>query len=171
MITKGMPQPGVYTWCVEQPQFSGFYIPPASEYKLQESFSLPASVQNALRAICIAIWWLVFGLLFTSLIGVWKMPAEKFPLGVLSALLVACGLLTLLHISGLVPLAWERRGIEPEKIQHREGSYTPTLPATIASATRTTGITRRTYMRTGFCFISRMRVSRSSRNLGGEVIS
>lgn len=49
------------------------------------------------------------------------MPAEKFPLGVLSALLVACGLLTLLHISGLVPLAWERRGIEPEKIQHREG--------------------------------------------------
>lgn len=121
VITKGMPQPGVYTWCVEQPQFSGFYIPPASEYKLQESFSLPASVQNALRAICIAIWWLVFGLLFTSLIGVWKMPAEKFPLGVLSALLVACGLLTLLHISGLVPLAWERRGIEPEKIQHREG--------------------------------------------------
>jgi hypothetical protein len=29
--------------------------------------------------------------------------------------------LMLLHMSGLVPLAWERRTIEPEKIQHRGG--------------------------------------------------
>jgi hypothetical protein len=121
VLTKGIPQPGVYIWCVEVPQFPGFYIPPASEYQAKESFSLPASAQTAIRTIRSAGLWLVFGALFVSLIGVWKIPVEKLPLGLSSAVLIACGLLMLLHMSGLVPLAWERRTIEPEKIQHRDG--------------------------------------------------
>lgn len=120
-LTRGVPQPGVYTWCVEEPQFPGFYIAPAPGYEVQDSFSLPVSLQTAVRTIRAAGLWLLFGVLFVSWIGVWKIPVEKIPLGALSAILTACGLLMVLHMSGLIPLAWERRTVEPGKIQHRDG--------------------------------------------------
>lgn len=121
VITNGIPVPGVYTWCVEEPQFPGFYSPPAPEYKTYDSLSLPASTQATIRTIRSGGIWLIFGILFLSWFGVWRLPAAKMPLGFLSAALTACGGLMILHLTGLVPLAWERRVIEPEKIQHRDG--------------------------------------------------
>lgn len=121
VITKGIPQAGVYTWCVEKPQYPGFYTAPQPEYQVVDSGSLSASAQAFIRSLRLGGLWLVFGILYVSMIGFWKLPARKMPLSIVSAVLMACGLLMILHMTGLVPLAWERRIIEPEKIQHRDG--------------------------------------------------
>lgn len=121
VITKGIPAPGVYTWCVEEPQFPGFYTPPEPEYETRNPFSLPASTQAAIRTVRAGGIWLVFGVLYFLWIGILRLSAGKMPLGFLSAALIACGALMILHMTGLVPLAWERRVVEPEKIQHRDG--------------------------------------------------
>lgn len=121
VITKGIPKAGVYTWCVEEPQYPGFYTAPEPEYQVVDSGSLSASAQALIRSLRSGGLWLVFGTLYVSMIRFWKLPARKMPLGIVSAVFMACGLLMILHMTGLLPLAWERRIIEPEKIQHRDG--------------------------------------------------
>ena len=120
-ITKGIPEPGVYTWCVEEPQFPGFYTAPQTGYQTADSVSLPASAQAFIRMVRAAGVWLVFGILFVSLLGIWNLRADKLAVGILSAVLMAGGALMLLHMTGLLPLAWERRVVEPEKVQRRDG--------------------------------------------------
>ncbi len=121
VITKGIPKAGVYTWCVEEPQYPGFYTAPQPEYQVVDSGPLSASAQVFIRSLRSGGLWLVFGILFVSMIGFWRLSTRKMPLGIVSAVLMACGLLMILHMTGLVPLAWERRIIEPEKVQHRDG--------------------------------------------------
>ena len=121
VITKGIPSPGIYTWCVETPQYPNFFTAPETGYQAGVSDSLSASTQTDIQILRVTGLWLVFGVLYTALTGIWRLPVGKMPLGVLSAVLIACGMLMILHMTGLVPLVWERQVIEPQKIQHRDG--------------------------------------------------
>lgn len=121
LITQGVPQPGVYTWCVDEPQFSVYYSAPAGEYEIEPSSSLSNSIQSPIRIARQAGMWLVFVFILAAWFDLSKFPARKIPLAALNAALIAAGLLLVLHMTGIAPLVWERRTLETDKMQHREG--------------------------------------------------
>ena len=121
VITDGIPKPGIYTWCMDEPRYPNFFTVSELGQSVIVSAPLMPSTQAVIQILRVVGLWLVFGILYALLIGIWRLPAGKIPLGILSAVLLACGALILLHMSGLLPLAWEHRVVEPDKIQHRDG--------------------------------------------------
>lgn len=120
LITKGVPQVGVHTLCIDKPQFQTFYFAPADmpQARTFSSSSAPM-IQTILEWVRRAMLWAVFILLLTGFTRTFDFPLNKIPLVALNTAVIGCGILLFLHVSGLVPLAWERNVLDSREFRNR----------------------------------------------------
>jgi len=121
LITKGIPQPGAQTLCVDDPQLGVFYYTNPGDYKIK----IPNALFNSQIGLVLQIFlkiglWLTFIFILIKFIEINKFPTGKIPLVVINTALIASGLLLCMHNIGLVPLAWEQSKLDSSQFQHRD---------------------------------------------------
>lgn len=119
LITTGIPAPGIYTLCLEK-QSGNFYALPSNGYDtIKTRHAPPHTTQYILRGL----QWLVIILTFTIILihsfEVTKFTSNKRLLAIANLLATSTGLILLLHLTGLIPLAWERVSLDSNKFQNR----------------------------------------------------
>lgn len=120
LISRGIPAYGIHTYCVDVPQFNYFYSLPPGADGIED---VPASLETP-TAIHAARWagaLLVFIWILIGTFGLERIPAKQLPWAAVNVAVIGAGALLALHMTGLIPLAWERVVLEPEKMQHRDG--------------------------------------------------
>lgn len=129
LITKGIPKHGVQSLCIDRIQLDRFYFAAPESVRTSHTPGIPDGIlpvsQQVLQK---AGLWLTFIFAMIWAFEINKFPPGKAPFAVLNMTLAASGILLLLHTSGLVPIAWEKKTISPNQIQHlRDNLYTFSL--------------------------------------------
>jgi hypothetical protein len=119
LITKGIPELGVQSLCVERVQLGRFYFASLDSNKtssISNSLDRPSSnSQQVLQKIGL---WLTFIFAMIWVFEVNKFLPSKALFVIFNTVLITSGILLLMHTSGLVPIAWEKKTISPNQIQH-----------------------------------------------------
>jgi hypothetical protein len=121
LITKGIPQKGVQTLCVREPEFGTIYTNSDNDVRIKTFTASPTPlVHESVQFIRSATLWLVFLFITLKIIKVDTIPFEKLIFAMPITTLILSGTLLVMHLTGMMPLAWEQVELESKRFRHRE---------------------------------------------------
>jgi hypothetical protein len=121
LVTKGIPQPGIQTLCVDEPQLGLLYFANSDDYDIKTSnFFFNSQIHHALQILLKVGLWLTFIFMLIKIVEINKFPGKKIPVVLVNTAVIACGLLLLMHKTGLVPLVWEQSTLDSSQFKHSD---------------------------------------------------
>ena len=120
LVTQSIPQSGIQALCVSEPVLGSYYFLPEGTFEAKTS-SISAQFQKNAGLILKFGLWVIFLSVLIKSTRFWKLPSRIIPIAGVNTVLIAAGVLLLLHTTGVFPLAWERQEIDVEKARNPEG--------------------------------------------------
>lgn len=121
LVTSAIPQPGIQTMCVTEPILGGYYFPPEKAYESKNVSALSMQAKNGVRSVFIIGLWAAFFFVLVKSAQILELPRRSILPAAINAVFIAMGILLLLHATGIIPLAWEQKPIETDKLRNPEG--------------------------------------------------
>ena len=120
LVTQSTPQSGIQALCVSEPVLGSYYFLPEGTFEAKTS-SISAQFQKNAGLILKFGLWVIFLSVLIKSTRFWKLPSRIIPIAGVNTVLIAAGVLLLLHTTGVFPLVWERQEIDVEKARNPEG--------------------------------------------------
>ncbi|MFM8425595.1 MAG: hypothetical protein ACKOBL_10500, partial [Chloroflexota bacterium] len=120
LVTQSIPQLGIQAICVSEPVLGSYYFLPEGTFEAKTS-SISAQFQKNAGLILKFGLWVIFLSVLIKSTRFWKLPSRIIPIAGVNTVLIAAGVLLLLHTTGVFPLVWERQEIDVEKARNPEG--------------------------------------------------
>lgn len=121
LVTDQIPKPGIQTICMTGPILGSYYFPSDKTYEVKSVSAPNPSLINATWFVLVIGVEASFLFVLIKSTRVLELTRQVIPLASLNLLFVASGILLLVHTTGIIPLAWDRQSIDPDKIRNPEG--------------------------------------------------
>lgn len=120
LVTEEIPQAGTQMLCVADP-VEGFYFLSNGMYKTTPITKPDQLVLRAIDTIFKLGLWLIFLFVLIKSVRVQQFPARIIPFVYINTFFIVVGTLLMLHMTGLLPLAWQQQVLDSDKFRNPEG--------------------------------------------------
>lgn len=121
LVTNQIPKPGIQTMCLTSPILGSYYFPSEKSYNTKPISAPSLPLVNTIRFVLTIGMGASFLFILIKSTRVLELPSQIMSFASLNLLFIAPGILLLTHITGIIPLTWEHRPIDPGKLRNPEG--------------------------------------------------